>query len=166
MSIKTKNIIIMELIIIISIVIASTFFYSMLKSQYINTLQQKLSAIVSSSVHFIDGDEHSNILATGVKTPEYNATIEVLRTIALDNDLIYLFTLDYSNEAFSFVYDTDEDVVNPIGIEYDTPSNGMFKTINDNEIFVEDELFEDEYGIFLSAYAPIVNSSKDRKSVV
>lgn len=164
MSFKTKNILVVELLVLIIVSVISFAFYGLLKEQYMFTLQEKLKAVASTVTQSIDGDAHEQIFEKKEKDEAYKAFLDTLTNVANLNQLAYLYTLKKVDDSVVFVFDTDAENDTDVGEYYDTLANlpeGLSKTFSEGTINVEDEFYEDEFGIFLSAYAPIKNKNDE-----
>lgn len=169
MSFRTKNIIIVELLVFFIIFVISFYFYNMLRDQYMFSLQEKLKAVVSTAAQNIDSQVHEKIFEGKDKNETYQDVIGKLRAIVDDNQLEYLYTLKQVDDSVVFVFDTDPESETAIGETYDDLINlteSINKTLTEGTINAEDEFYEDEYGVFLSAYAPIIGPNNEVTSII
>lgn len=169
MSFKTKNIIVVELLVFLIVFVISFYFYNMLQDQYVSSLQEKLKAVVSTAAHNIDSDTHEQIFDNKEKNQTYSEVLERLRKVVDDNQLEYIYTLKQVGDSVFFVLDTDPESNTIIGEAYDELVNlpdSINKTLTEGTVNAEAEFYEDEYGVFLSAYAPITGHNNEVISII
>lgn len=169
MSFKTKNIIIVELLVFFIVFILSFIFYNMLSDQYMASLQEKLKAVASTAAQHIDANVHEEIYMSKEKNDSYEDILKKLRAVVEDNELEYIYTLKQVDDSVVFVFDTDPEGETAIGEVYDdivNLSDGFVRTLTEASINADDEFYEDEYGVFLSGYAPIIGPNNEVVSVV
>jgi len=131
------------------------------RSQLRDSLRQRLISIVSLAALQQDGDAFQSVQSE--QDPAYISTWS--RNTAIlesDPDLVFVYTMRYDEQGLYFVVDAGDpnsDLFSNYGVRYESPGQGLlenYKTIS--EPFSEPDFYQDEYGFFLSAYAPIVDS--------
>lgn len=88
---------------------------------------------------------------------EYARTLAKLRTYkAANSDIAFLYIMRRVDDKVVFVVDSDaSDEQAPPGYHYEEANAEMFEGFAAPS--VDREMFEDEWGVFMSGYAPIVN---------
>jgi len=162
MSIKLKNIIVVEALVLVIMVLSSIFVYNLIEKQYMSSLQEKLKVVVSAGSNYVDGDVHEDIFKKKEKGTSYKKLFDYFTKIVNENELEYIYTLKAEGEKVLFVIDSDAESDTAIGDEYDSFDNlpaTIASALKEGKAGVEDELYQDEYGVFLSAYAPIFDKN-------
>lgn len=135
-----------------------TFVYFNSRNQLRESLRQRLISIVSVAALQQDGDKFPTILSA--EDPEYSRVWKQNTAILnADTDLVYVYTMRYDDEGLYFVVDAGDPEgsgFSPYGTRYYEPGPVLaanYRTIK--EPLSEVSFYQDEYGRFLSAYAPI-----------
>jgi hypothetical protein len=130
------------------------------RNQLRDSLRQRLVSIVSLAALQQDGDAFQTIQSPD--DPEYvRVWAQNTAILEADSDLVFVYTMRYDEEGLYFVVDAGDPnnpLFSPFGIRYESPGQGLvenYKTID--QPFSEEDFYRDEYGYFLSAYAPIRN---------
>lgn len=145
-------------------------FYSLWSQSEIEALQRRLIAIASSLAQTVDADAIKRVpLTNSVETDLHQELFRQFQTLAekdADIESIYIlrpssvptelyFFIDYAKGAKQATagqfYSAEE---TPILLK------GFAKTV------VEDQPYQDEYGITLSAYSPLITSSGEKIGIV
>ncbi|PKM94360.1 MAG: hypothetical protein CVU84_09810 [Firmicutes bacterium HGW-Firmicutes-1] len=168
MSIKLKNIIIVEVLVFLTVLIISTYFYNVTREQYFDSIQGKLQAIVSTVAQNIDTQTHEEIFQGKEKTEAYMDIFNNLSKVVEQNELEFIYTMKIVDDSILFVIDSDPESDTQVGEIYMplTESTEALKKTIDGTISVEEEFYTDGYGTFLSAYAPIIDSNGDIVAIV
>lgn len=127
-------------------------------------LRKNLLAQVSLAAMSIDGDAHEKLNSqTDRESPEYLKVITPMQEAAKINpDLGGVYTVEINKQgAWVFVADID-----PEPLDIDTPIEDLSQILIDNpngftEPAVESEYYTDEWGTWLTGYAPIHNTTGD-----
>jgi GAF domain-containing protein len=145
------------LVLIIGLAIA----YFNFRSQFRAQLQQRLEDIVSVAALQQNGDAFISVHSD--QDPAYQTIrLQNLRIRSSDADLRFVYTMRYDNEGLYFVVDATnpgEAGASAFGDRYSSPGPVLaanYKTIN--KTLAETTFYTDEYGTFLSAYAPFYTS--------
>ena len=106
----------------------------------------------------LDGDKLASVTASDTYGDLYDEIAGVLRLFADNTDLTYIYTIqDMGNEQFGFIIDIDPDDPGMFGEEVVTTDalvNASHGTPD-----VDEEAFQDRWGRFYSAYAPVYDSA-------
>ena len=132
-------------------------------------LRQRLVSITRIAALQQDGDLLKKI--TSGEDEYYQLVNSVnLKIKDSDPDLVFVYTMRKNDQGIYFVVDAnrpgDEDI-SAYGEPYLEPGPTLsenFDTIN--QTIIEPEFYTDEYGTFLSAYAPIYSSSGEHVGVL
>ncbi len=160
----TKKIILSFMMIWITgsgLIIVSSYIYT--KSQLFNDIKSRLTDYAEIGIMGFPADDHSSINGEeDYLSDHYNLVVEYLRELKLKcNDVIYIYTLRrISDNSIVFIGDaeTDEETLSYPGDVYDEPSDLILEIIDGfDEVAIEKDFVEDEWGNTISAYAPIYN---------
>lgn len=134
-----------------------------------NEIKQRLISITRIAALQQDGD---TLIKVASGDDEFYRTVNATNLNIKDSylDLVFLYTMRKNEQGIYFVVDAnrpgDEDI-SAYGEIYLEPSQTLvdnFDTIN--QTIIEPEFYTDEYGTFLSAYAPIYSSSNENVGVL
>lgn len=158
---------------IISGVLISALIIAILYNNFKNELRQELRNRLVSITNIAalqqDGD---TLLKVSARDDEYYNLINKrnLKIRKSDPDLVFVYTMRKNDRGIYFVVDAnqpgDEDI-SDFGEAYEEPGPTLtenFDTIS--QTIIEPDFYTDEYGTFLSAYAPIYTSTGDRAGVL
>lgn len=171
-NIRLKLVTAFTVISLVSVTFLGTTAYLYFQDRIREEVRQRLFNTVNIAAIQLDGDLHSQIQdAEDMNLPAYQILEEEGKKIVkADSDLIFYYTMRMNDEGLIyFVIDsrpTDEEPV-AVGTIYEQPSALLlqrFKTL-DGPI-VEDEVYTDEYGSVLSAYAPIYRSDGSLEGII
>ncbi|MBN1983490.1 MAG: methyl-accepting chemotaxis protein [Chitinivibrionales bacterium] len=150
-------------------VLASVLFivclYQIVSFHFQKEIKTRLHDYVAHAAMLINGDEHAQLKTPqDEKSQRYETMVKQLRSFRdRSTDIKFVYTARLQGEAeVVFILDAEESEKekSPLGSVYKdaTPLlNRMVKSC-DNPV-VEDKFYTDEWGTFLSAYAPIRTSS-------
>jgi methyl-accepting chemotaxis protein len=124
-----------------------------------NQFKENLLNLVTLGALQIDGDTHASFTSPDdINLPEYQKMhLAVLTMIEELPDIEFVYTMR-QNENGDIFFVVDE-VLEDYGTLYAEPSDLLLQSINGIEhAVVEPDFYTDEFGTFLSAYAPIYRS--------
>lgn len=159
MSIRVKTVLVAEMILIISMLVVSVNFYMMMKSNFIIAQKEKIQAVTTATAGWIDGDQHQEYAASKEVDETFTAIIGKLAKTVEDNQFEYIYTMVADGEQMVIIYDSSAENDYKIAIPYEETTDKMWATFSEGTYQVEDEYASDEFGTFLSGYAPIVDNS-------
>jgi methyl-accepting chemotaxis protein len=136
-------------------------------------VRENLLSIAKTAAAWTNGDLHQTLQKpedTG--NENYKKVQEPYKQILKANqDLQYVYTMVAKNDKVYLVIDTQDENKNADGAvrtstakvmeEYPDFTPYMLKTLKENTPMVEEEPYSDEWGTFISAYAPIYNSKNE-----
>jgi GAF domain-containing protein/HAMP domain-containing protein len=142
--------------------------YTNLQSQVINEFKNRVLGVVKLASIQQDGDEFKAITSSEDEGYE-KMRLQNLKVRSSDPDIKYVYTMRKDEQGIYFVVDAGEpgEDISAFGERYTTPSEMLaenFDTMMD--AMVEPEIYTDEYGSFLSAYAPIFTNAGERVGVI
>jgi HAMP domain-containing protein len=135
-----------------------TFFYVRALDNLTRSLRSRLqnsAALLSQSIDARDLEAIRSEADT--ELPNYRQSLEKMRRIRRTNpDISFLYVMRKEGDRVSFVLDSDETDAQALpGRVYSEANPQML--LGFHEPTVDDDLVEDEWGVFLSGYAPLVN---------
>lgn len=150
------------LVVILSSALLIASLYSYFRYQNLQNLRDSIRSMIAISVLQIDGDEHAKLQkVSDVDLPEYKKIQQTLIDIQTASKVLtfpYTMRVNQAGEIYFVVDATIEDPVE-IGSVYSDPGTVLkANAATLKEVMVEDDLYTDEWGTFLSAYAPIYRS--------
>jgi GAF domain-containing protein/HAMP domain-containing protein len=142
----------------ISSAITLTVVFLNFRQQLRTSLRQRLLDIVTLASLQQDGDAFSTIQSAN--DPEYERVhLQNTKILMADSDLVFVYTMRFDAEGLYFVVDAGDPTssgFSPYGTRYYEPGpvlSSNYETIQ--QPISEASFYADEYGRFLSAYAPI-----------
>ena len=150
--------------------LVSSIIYVDFRNELHNNLRHRLENITTLASLQQDGDDLLRVQAQGDEA--YNRIHERNSSIKrADADLIFVYTLRKDEQGLYFVVDArispDEEQISNYGDRYDQPSDTLVANFDSmNGTILEPEIYTDEFGSFLSGYAPILTSSGERAGVL
>lgn len=117
-----------------------------------------LATIVASTVN---SKEHDTFKPGDESTPKYQKYYDFLHTMAEDEEMQYAYTLR-KNETGELEFILSSDIAEGeelIGLKYD--SYDKIEEAFAGEVSVDDAYNKDQWGTYLSAYAPIYNEKNE-----
>jgi GAF domain-containing protein/HAMP domain-containing protein len=155
---------------ILTSAMATTLSYLQARNNLFQEKQDKLLAIVSNAALQISGDDHSLLRSPAdMETEIYQELQRKSFAIAgTDDEILYVYTMRKNEQGdIYFVLDAghepestfDEYEPGEIGLVYEDPSGLLLKNFDAlDKPIVEPDFYTDEFGTYLTAYAPIYTS--------
>lgn len=161
--VKLQILINLTFIIVLTAIIFIT--YTSISRYLINECQQNCSNIAAIAAKHVDGDVLDSIQDGDEGSDDYNAVVEELRTVLVNEDIEYIYTMREHNGRLAFVVDADTE--DPAGVNEDYDEiNGAPKEALAGNISCDKEMTSDEWGNSYTSYAPIYNSAKEVAGIV
>jgi len=135
-----------------------SFFYLEATQSLKENLQNRLMNSAALISHFIDADTLETIrVESDIDKPEYQAALTKLRQLRATNpDIAFLYIMRKVGDNIEFVIDTDETEKQALpGQEYEEQISELEKGFT--EFSHDEDIYEDEWGAFMSGYAPLLN---------
>jgi methyl-accepting chemotaxis protein len=144
------------------------FFY--FRSELNQNLRNDLRSLVGVAAMQIDGDAHATLMdPSDQSSPEYKKIHQTLVKIHdASSGISYPYTMrKQADGQVAFIVDATDDDPAQIGEIYTDPGPALVKNISTmNAAVVEDDLYTDEWGTWLSGYAPIYRSDGGLEGVL
>ncbi len=134
-----------------------TFFYLRAMDNLMRSLKSRLQNSAAMISQSLDARSLEAIRTeTDVEQPAYRDTLEKLRRVRRANtDIAFLYIMRKTPDGPVFVVDSDETEAQALpGRPYEEENDQLM--LGFVEAAVDDELAEDEWGVFLSGYAPLL----------
>lgn len=167
-SLRTKLVVVITCLVLAVVAITGCVFYFQSWSRVFAEIQQRILAIARTAASNIDGDEHCAVVELRMEdTYAYESIQEYLRRVRNDNpDVVFVYTLakDTDGEVLIIVDETEGEDHAEIGHLYQ--SNPAMERAFAGAASVMEDLERDEWGTFLTAYAPIFNCTGDVAGVL
>ncbi len=135
-----------------------TIFYTSAMDSLISGVKERLEASAALISHTIDADDLDSIrTAEDMSQPIYIQTLDKLRELRrMNSDIAYMYIMKQVGDRIVFVVDSDETERQAIpGQEYTHRFPGLVRGFT--SVSVDEEISTDEWGAFLSGYAPLKN---------
>ncbi|HMO52289.1 MAG TPA: HAMP domain-containing protein [Kiritimatiellia bacterium] len=135
-----------------------TFFYVRAMDNLMRSLRSRLQNSAAILSQNIDARALETIQSAGdVGEEAYLATLEKLRRMRRSNpDIAFLYVMRKQDDGVVFVVDSDETEAQALpGRVYDDVTPLL--ELGFHQASVDDELVEDEWGVFLSGYSPLLH---------
>lgn len=166
LSLLTTVFIVSGLLISASII---TILYNNFKNELRQELRNRLVSITNIAALQQDGNA---LLKVSARDDEYYNLINEQNLAIRDSDpdLVFVYTLRKNAQGIYFVVDAnrpgDEDI-SDYGTIYEEPGPTLAENFDSiSATIIEPDFYTDEYGTFLSAYAPIYTSTGERAGVL
>ena len=157
-SISLKTSILFALNNLILIALTSAFFFFKLNSSYDDKIDSVLSSGVKTLSAMIDPEIHKEIASENTEnSTKYSFYREKMIRIQKESNLTFIYSLAKDSEGkIHFILDTGENEDHsPIGMEYEADESALSAFEGKSVI---GSITKDQYGIFKSAYAPVIDS--------
>ena len=146
-------------ILLLSVNIAlGTILYKKSSSALLSMIQQRMLDVSNIAASMIDGNMLEKIHASDTNTEEYQTVLKILKHFKDNSKLSYIYCVrDNGNQKFTFLVDPAEDDPG----EYDSPvvtTEALYKASLGTPA-VDQEAYEDNWGLFYSAYSPVFNAA-------
>jgi GAF domain-containing protein/HAMP domain-containing protein len=154
----------------ISIVLITAYiFYNNLNNQSLQGFRELVTNAAALAALQQNGDEIEQI--SSAQDPLYEKTrVQNLKIRYSNPQFIYVYIVSKNNEGFYFIVDAGEpgeENIAQFGERYDEPSVTLIENYDTMTTAIADpDIYTDEYGAFISGYAPIFTSSQKRIGVI
>ena len=158
-SVRTKLFLSHILIVLFIAGTAGTYFYLSAVESLMDGLKERLQASAALISQTLDAEALRHIRTEeDTASPEYVATLDQLRTLKRMNpDIAFIYVMRLEAEKIFFVIDSDETNAQALpGKKYAHVLPSLQRGFT--SMIVDDEIVTDEWGSFLSGYAPIKNA--------
>jgi GAF domain-containing protein/HAMP domain-containing protein len=154
----------------ISIVLLTAYiFYNNLNNQSLQGFRELVSNAATLAALQQNGDELEQISSAQDSLYE-KFRVQNLKIRYSNPQFIYVYTLSKDNEGFYFIVDAGEpgeENIAQFGERYEQPSTTLIENYDTmTEAVAEPDIYTDEYGSFISGYAPLFTSDQKRIGVI
>ncbi len=158
------------ILIILTTLCLCAFIFIVLRSYLREDLRKQIYNTVSVGALFIDGDLHDTIVTqdqeSGAAYESIKNALKRIKETAIDIRFAYTMRRN-ADGSLAFVVDAEEsDEMSHVGDAYDTPTKAMLDTFKDEVPFIESDFSTDEWGTWLSGFAPIKNKRGDFSGIL
>lgn len=137
-------------------------------------VQDNLLSLAKSAAHLVDGDLHEQITQPDQKYSDiYEAARKPFFGLLHGNpNIAFIYTVVPKDDKIFFILDSkilkegDEDDTSNVMEEYKDATDIMKQALKERHAMVEEEAYTDEWGTFLSGYAPIYDSADNFIGIV
>ena len=171
LSLQTKLAIAFAVLAVVSSAIVATAIYVSVRSRLYEDIRSHLRDAVSIGALHVDGDAHA--LLTDPAHEESSAYLDLKRTFQeirdAGTDFRFVYSLRSVEGKIYFIVDAEEseEDVSHLGDEYTDASPALVEAIGTlSEPFVDEEFYTDQWGTWLSGYAPIYKADGNVDAVL
>ncbi len=160
-SLQTK--LVLSFVLLIVVITGGTFLftYGQTKTALLDSTKDDMSQIigmVSSQFTPQDIATLSQLKPGQENSPEYLALRDkMIHMRSLSSNIGNIYVMRLESQKISFIVDDTNDNPAKIGQVYEEPEAGLFGAVNG--VVVSEKLYTDEWGTFLSGYAPLKDAA-------
>ncbi|MCR5830074.1 MAG: hypothetical protein K6F93_07005 [Lachnospiraceae bacterium] len=155
LSLRTKITLVISISSIVLFCVFGVVAYQRISKELVEQIRAEALHIAEIAASEIDGDKFSTIEST--EDPQFTEVYNTLLKYRDSEVVEYIYTMRQTAPQKSvFVVDTDPDEPGEINEEYDWLD--VFDTVYGGTPAWDEEMTVDEWGVFLSGYAPILDS--------
>ena len=137
-------------------------------------VQANLLSLAETASRLVDGEKHKQITQPDQKySPLYEETRKPFYALLEGNrNIAFIYTVIPKGDKIFFVLDSkiikegEKDDTSDVMEEYEDASEVMHQALKTHKALVEDKPYSDEWGTFLSGYAPIYDAQKNFLGIV
>lgn len=156
-SLSTKILRLMGVVSLVSMLILISLNLIVFRNIF-SKMQQNAKSYVQEVESIIDADKLNNVINNGsMKSTEYKEIREAMIRWKNDKDVTYVYTLSKGEDKANFIVDGSIVNSDEIGEEY--PLEDEMKDAFEGQVSVNKKPMKDDLGTFISAYAPVKDSS-------
>ena len=154
------------------------YLYSQATRAQLNEAREDMERLASGAAALVDGDLHRTLISSAQMGSEAHekALAPLLRFHRLLPDISYVYTVVWKDQKPCFVLDTSTSAsqlklkrpATPSAImePYEKPAPELIRALREHVIQSTHGLYQDEYGVFLSGYAPFYDSAGSFAGVI
>lgn len=140
--------------------------YSIIQKYLIQQIKDSVIQVAVIAAEQIDGDDFETIQSGDEDSSAYAKIDQKLSAFLSGESVAYAYTMrKNANQEIEFVVDTDTEEKAVIGEIYDESVAEMHQAL-EGKAMVDSGITTDEWGSFISAYAPIFNSRQECVGIV
>jgi methyl-accepting chemotaxis protein len=147
------------------IIVSSIVTYFSENRRLMDGIKREAEGFALGASLLIDGDLHQVVEASkDMSSEEYAVIKNNLQKFMEATGVTYIYTLIKSGDGTQFIVDADAEEPEDLGSEYDMLPN--MNVAFEGAAASDDEIYTDEWGDFLSGYAPVRNSKGEVVAIV
>jgi methyl-accepting chemotaxis protein len=135
-----------------------------MKNYLLNISQTHAKSIAQTAAATIDSDLLAGLQAGDENTEAYAQIRKTMQDFLLDEEINYIYTMRRENGSVVFVVDGDAEDPAAIGEQYE--SYDKIDEALAGSVTLDDDVTNDDWGSFYSAFAPIMDSSGNVSAIV
>ena len=157
MSLATKYMILMCALLAAVNLVMGFVLVGQTKTALKTQINARMLDVARTAAAALDGDKLASVTASDTYGELYDEIASTLRLFMDNTELTYIYTIqDMGNEQFGFIIDVDPDDPGMFG--EDVVTTEALINASHGEADVDDKAFQDRWGSFYSAYAPVYDS--------
>lgn len=161
---RIRNITLLSSVLIV--VIMAGMSYVVMKNYLVTQIKENVAQTAQIAAEQVDGDLYETIQPGEEDKEAYQQIYRQLSTFLKGDSVEYIYTMrENENDDLSFVVDTDPEEGAAIGEIYDEVVDEMYEALT-GRVVTDKDITTDEWGSFLSAYAPIYNQAGEVVGIV
>ncbi|MCR4612227.1 MAG: methyl-accepting chemotaxis protein [Lachnospiraceae bacterium] len=153
LKVTSKLIIVLSLVLLIGDVALGFVAGSQVQSMLREQIRKSGANIASSSAAILDGSHVKDVVDKGEASPYYDEVFKALTVFKENGGIEYIYVTALKNDKFIYILDTDTE--DPAAYEEELEFEDDAKTAYEGTVSVNQTPTSDEWGTFLSAWAPV-----------
>lgn len=158
MALVTKTNLLVSFISIAGVLLLSISAYTQMKAANLSQIKERAMSTASSAAAIVKGDMFADVLENGEESEYYDEAYERLAAFRDNAGVEYIYTFTKNSAGTFFVIDTDTEEPADYMEEYDP--NGSMDIAFEGNVCADEAPTSDEWGTFISAFAPIMQNGK------
>lgn len=151
--------------VIVAVVLVITYFA--IRSYLMEEVEGSAAAFATAAANHMDGDLFEQIQEGDEDSEAFETAYNTLLPFLNVDDVSFVYSMrKHDDGKLYFVVDTDPDDPADVGEVYDDAVKEMFDVYDSGETTSDTDITTDEWGSFLSGYAPIKNSAGEVVGIV
>lgn len=158
LGIAKKLVVLISLFILIGDVVLGVVLTNKVQKMLLTQIQQNATNIASCAAGNLNGDEVADICEKGEGSEYYQSAYDTLSVFLENGSIEYIYAGQAAGaDAVTFILDTDPEETADFGEEIEGDED-VFNALKGN-VTVNQEPSSDEWGTYLTAWAPVMNGS-------
>ena len=167
LSLSTKFLITFGLLLIILCAFASSFTFTAQKKNLMETIRTRVEECATVIAANIDGDLHSSFDINSANSEEFIKLQELLISFLNIDGLKYIYSLAPVDSSTShFVLSSDDYLSHNNSFELTYEHTENIQTAYEGTVVSDSTISSDEWGDYISGYAPIYNSKNEVVAII
>ncbi|MDO5519897.1 MAG: methyl-accepting chemotaxis protein [bacterium] len=167
MGLSTKILIYVSIAVTIVCITCMYGIYQYSLHRLLSSVQIKAKESASIIAECVDGDRHSFYTKEDITSDEFIRQQELLTSFLNIKGVQFVYTLSSTNPAeLHFVLSSDDYLNNANSMHLTYDATASLQKALEGTVTADEDITEDEWGQYISGYAPIYNSQKEIVGVV